>query len=135
MIALETGALDESYQRGRARARLSLTRRRSAPTRSPSSSSVHLAQGDAQRAKAVALEAGSLADALGAMEQGESCVRLAVAEALRAAGDVEGAKRAVLAARARLAERGAIMSRPIRESFFRRVPENARTFARRRLGV
>jgi tetratricopeptide (TPR) repeat protein len=90
---------------------------------------VNLAQGRIEEARAVAMEAGELANALGAMEQGESYVRLAVAEALRAAGDIEGAKQAVKVARARLVERGAIMSDPIRESFFQRVPENARTFA------
>jgi len=64
------------------------------------------------------------------MEQGEAYVRLAAAEALRAGGDVEGARSAAAIARARLVERGAIMTDPaLRESFFTRVPENARTFA------
>ncbi|HEX4516379.1 MAG TPA: tetratricopeptide repeat protein, partial [Polyangiaceae bacterium] len=129
MMALETGALDEA--RGEAEHALRLLA--DTPPLRPYALAVlvfvHLAQGNAQQAKAVALEASSLADALGAMEQGEAYVRLAVAEALRAAGDAEGAKRAVIAARARLVARGAIMSEPIRESFFRRVPENARTFA------
>jgi serine/threonine protein kinase/tetratricopeptide (TPR) repeat protein len=129
MMALETGALDVA--RGEAEHALRLLA--DTPPLRPYALAVlvfvHLARGNAQQAKVVALEASSLADALGAMEQGEAYVRLAVAEAMRAAGDVEGAKRAVIAARARLVERGAIMSEPIRESFFRRVPENARTFA------
>ena len=129
MMALETGARgDARAEAERAFALLADT----LPLRSYALAVlvfIHLAEGRVDDARAMALEAGKLVNELGAMEQGESYVRLAVAEALRAAGDIEGAKQAVKRARARLVERGAIMSEPIRESFFQRVPENARTFA------
>jgi len=129
MMAIDTGELDEA----RAQAETALALLADTPPLRPYALAVlvlvDLAQGRVQEAKAKALEAGGLADALGAMEQGESYVRLSVAEALRAAGDLEGAKAAARSARARLVERGAIMSDAIRESFFHRVPENARTFA------
>jgi tetratricopeptide (TPR) repeat protein len=127
--AIDTHALEEALtQTERALELLADT-----PPLRPYALAVHvfvdLARGRVAEAQATALEAGELADALGAMEQGESYVRLSVAEALRAAGDIDGAKKAVTKARGRLVERGAIMSESIRESFFRRVPENARTFA------
>jgi tetratricopeptide (TPR) repeat protein len=129
MMALETNALDEA----RAEVERALALLADTPPLRPYALAVlvfvNLAQKRIEEARAAALEAGELANALGAMEQGEAYVRLAVAEALRAAGDVEGAKQAITTARARLVERGAIMSEPIRESFFQRVPENARTFA------
>jgi serine/threonine protein kinase/tetratricopeptide (TPR) repeat protein len=129
MMSLETGALEEA----RAEAEHALELLADTPPLRPYALAVlvfvHLAQGRIEEARAMAIEAGELANALGAMEQGEAYVRLAVAEALRAAGDAEGAKQTISAARARLVERGAIMSEAIRESFFHRVPENARTFA------
>jgi len=129
MMALETGALDEA----RAETDRALVLLADTPPLRPYALAVlvfvHLARGDAAQARAVALEAAELAKALGAMEQGEAYVHLAVAEALRTAGDVDAATKAASEARARLVERGAIMSEPIRVSFFERVPENARTFA------
>ncbi len=137
LIALETGALDEAEAEvARALALLVET----PPVRAfglAVLAHVHLARGRVAEACATAAESSALLDELGAMEQGEAFVRLAAVEALRAGGDLEGARSAAAIARARLLERGAIMTDPaLRESFFTRVPENARTFElARELGV
>jgi tetratricopeptide (TPR) repeat protein len=91
-----------------------------------------LAQGRAAEALVCAREAFSQLETLGSLEEGESMVRLAYAEALAALG-AERSAAAASGARARLLERAARISDPAwREQFLRSVPENARTLA---LGV
>ncbi|MFT3772360.1 MAG: protein kinase [Minicystis sp.] len=87
-----------------------------------------LAQGRADEALARAGEAMSLLTSLGGIEEGESLIRLAHAEALEAAGQAEPARAAIAEARDRLLARAARISKPaLRESFLTHVPENART--------
>jgi tetratricopeptide (TPR) repeat protein len=87
-----------------------------------------LARGAGELAIGPATEAMGILDAVGSIEEGESLVRLAYAEALAATGDREGAHRALEAARARLLERASRISDPEqRRSFLQNVPENART--------
>jgi tetratricopeptide (TPR) repeat protein len=89
---------------------------------------VLLASGRAAEAAEVALEAMRLMDELGAIDAGESLVRLVHAEALAESGDQAGAKRAITAARERLLSRAArIRDRESRDSFLANVAENART--------
>jgi eukaryotic-like serine/threonine-protein kinase len=65
---------------------------------------------------------------LGGIEEGESLILLALAEALRARGDAHTARETIARARARLEERAARMVDPaIRRSFLEKVPEHART--------
>jgi serine/threonine protein kinase len=87
-----------------------------------------LGQGRVEEARALAAEAMGVLDSLGGIEEGESLIRLAHAEALWASGDLAQARAAVMHARDRLLERAARISRPeLRKSFLERVPENART--------
>ena len=68
-------------------------------------------------------------DALGGIEEGESYVRLTLAETLEALGDHAGACDAIAAARVRLLERAANIRDPAwKTSFLEEVRENARTF-------
>jgi predicted Ser/Thr protein kinase/tetratricopeptide (TPR) repeat protein len=81
-----------------------------------------------RRAEAPAREAMDVLDALGGVEEGESYVRLAFAEALEAAGDREAAREAIATARVRIMERAAMIHDPLwKESFLQLVRENART--------
>jgi tetratricopeptide (TPR) repeat protein len=93
-----------------------------------------LQQGRAPEALAAAEEAFAVLEASGgALEEGESLVRLVHAEALAAAGRRAEALAALAAAKARLLERADAIRDPAwRESFLANVPENARTLA---LGV
>ena len=71
-----------------------------------------------------------LVEALGNIDDGDAFVRLVFAEIALAHGDREVARRAIFAARDRLVDRAAKISAPAwRNSFLRRVPENARTLA------
>ena len=91
---------------------------------------VLLARGRAAEAVAVFEEAMALPGTLGRMGGVEGRLRLAHAEALDASGRGAEARSAVAAARDRLvALAGKIDDAAWRESFLRRVPENARTFA------
>ena len=82
-------------------------------------------------ALARAREADAILVSLGGIEEGESLIRLALAEALAAAGFVDEARERTLAAARRLEERAAVMTDPeIRRCFLEDVPENARTRAR-----
>lgn len=68
-------------------------------------------------------------DGLGGIEAGESFVRLTYAEVLSASGDTVRAKRAIVAARARILARAELISSvDWRRSFLERVDENVRTF-------
>lgn len=79
-------------------------------------------------AAALASEAVALLDGLGGVEEGESFIRLTLAEVLDASGEHARAKEAIHAARVRIFERAALMSDAAwKERFVSRVAENART--------
>jgi hypothetical protein len=87
---------------------------------------VQLARGTAHSALETAREA--VMAALGGIEEGESAVLLAHAEALWAVGERVGAATAIAGARARLLERARRITDPGRRArFLGRVAENART--------
>jgi hypothetical protein len=91
---------------------------------------VLLAAGRAGDALAASGEAFGLLEVLGGIDDGESFVRLTHAEALAAAGDPGGGRRALADARARLQARAERLSDAAsRQSFLEQVPENARTLA------
>ena len=90
---------------------------------------VHLARRDVAAALPLAERAAQRLDVLGAIDTGEALVRLTLVEALDAAGDPRFAE-ALRAAKARLLERASrIDDDALRETFLRRVPDNARTLA------
>ena len=69
-----------------------------------------------------------LLNELGTMPEGEAAVLLAYAEALRATGDVTGARSTIRDARARLNARAEkITGEDLRKSFLEKVPAHART--------
>jgi len=89
-----------------------------------------LVQGRTREALIAAREAHELFDALGGVEEGESQIRLMIAETLHATGDREGARTAIRRARERLLARAAkITDGEWRTSFLENLPENARTLA------
>jgi serine/threonine protein kinase/tetratricopeptide (TPR) repeat protein len=89
---------------------------------------VLLRRGSVEPALEAARAAMEQLRALGGIEEGESVVRLAHAETLEAAQDKSAAKIALSEAVCRLRERAAKIEDPrLRESFLRRIPENART--------
>jgi tetratricopeptide (TPR) repeat protein len=91
---------------------------------------IALARGRTDEALARAREAMGVLESLGGLEEGEALVRLVHAEALHASGDLPGACRAVLAARAQVLTRAAKLVDPlVRASFLGAVAENARTLA------
>jgi tetratricopeptide (TPR) repeat protein len=91
---------------------------------------IELARGHVTQAMSAANEAMETLKSLGKLDAGESVVRLAYVEALRASGADERANEMLTEATQRLFERAAKISDPIqRESFLRRVPEQARTLA------
>jgi tetratricopeptide (TPR) repeat protein len=94
-------------------------------------SRAHLAAGRPAEALADAEQAmAGLAEAGGAMEEGETLVRLAHAEALLASGRPAEARAALAAARTEIEARAArITGDALRASFLSRVPENARALA------
>jgi hypothetical protein len=80
---------------------------------------------------AAGVEAMRLLEAVGGVGEGEALIRITYAEAHHYRGDVEGAKRAIAAARERLLARAAQISTPSwRNSFLREVFEHARTLMR-----
>jgi tetratricopeptide (TPR) repeat protein len=84
--------------------------------------------GQPRPALSAAREAVKLVQQIGGVEEGESGIRLAYAEALWAVGQKRRAKKAIEAARDRLLERAERITHPAwRASFLERVPENART--------
>ncbi len=89
-----------------------------------------LKQGRSHEALIAAREAHDLFEALGGVEEGESQIRLVIAEALDATGDRAAAITAIRRARDRLLERAAkITDAAWRTSFLENLPENARTLA------
>ncbi|WP_437644157.1 protein kinase domain-containing protein [Sorangium sp. So ce362] len=98
---------------------------------------VLLGRGHVDEAVRTAAEASAMLESFGAIEEGESLVRLAFAEALAAHGRREEAAIAIASARAALLARAEKLSDPTwRERFLRDVPDNARTIelARQWLG-
>ncbi|HEX5059885.1 MAG TPA: AAA family ATPase, partial [Kofleriaceae bacterium] len=92
--------------------------------------SMLLKQGRHHEALIAAREAHDLLEMLGGVEEGESQIRLMVAEALRASGDAEGAREAIRRARERVLARATkITDAEWRTSFLTNLPENARTLA------
>lgn len=89
-----------------------------------------LGKGDHERAHAVASEAMSLLERLGGLDEGESLVRLMLAETLLAMGDRAAACQVIMRARNRLLEASARITDPtLQASFLERVPDNARILA------
>ena len=89
---------------------------------------IHLTSASPRTAEGPAREAMDILDGLGGVEEGESYVRLAFAEALEASGDREAAREAIATARVRILERAAMIHDPQwKESFLHLVRENERT--------
>jgi ATP/maltotriose-dependent transcriptional regulator MalT len=87
-----------------------------------------LAQGRVKEALQHARMANELLASIGHVEEYESLVRLILAEALAASGDIAQARAALRAAHERLQARAAQIANPDwRESFLTRLPDNART--------
>jgi eukaryotic-like serine/threonine-protein kinase len=110
-----------------------------ASTPNPPAVSAHLAatrarlrltQGDVQGGLEAALEAMAILEPLGAIEEGESGLRLVVAQAHARAGNVEQARAAIASAERRLLERAEKIADPRRrEAFLESVEENRETRA------
>ncbi|WP_437762847.1 protein kinase [Sorangium sp. So ce281] len=89
-----------------------------------------LAQGRPEEALPAAREAFVQLEEAGSLEEGESLVRLAYAEALAAAGAAREAAEALAVARQHLLDRAAkISDASFRERFLTCVPDNAKTLA------
>src|SRR5262249_26486977 len=87
-----------------------------------------LGQGRAGEALVAASEAFTLLSFLGTIEEGESLVRLAYAEALAANGEEASFRQAIASAREQLLTRAArISDLTWRERFLNSVPDNAQT--------
>ncbi|MBL8613409.1 MAG: protein kinase [Myxococcales bacterium] len=92
-------------------------------------------QGRAEEAVAVAREAETVMAPLRGLPLGEAHVRLALVDALRSAGDTEGAREAAARAVTRIEERAAAIDAPERGAFLA-LAEHAATYAAaRELGV
>jgi ATP/maltotriose-dependent transcriptional regulator MalT len=89
-----------------------------------------LLQGRAAEARAAAEEALRLLEQ-GGVEEGEALVRLVLAEAIHATGDIAAARAALAAAKRRLLDRAAMIQNAadagVRRRFLENVPEHART--------
>ncbi len=85
-----------------------------------------LARGHAAEALTASTSAADVLAQLGAVEDFEALIGIAHAEALDANGDLEGAKRAIAAARRRVLARAARLREPTRTRFLEAVPDNAR---------
>ncbi len=91
-------------------------------------SQILVALGRTAEAVTEAREAAATVDELGGIEEFETLVRLALAEALSAAGDRDGAAAAIARATARIEERAAAIGDPALRARFRTdVEENRRT--------
>ncbi|WP_437777356.1 protein kinase domain-containing protein [Sorangium sp. So ce1097] len=87
-----------------------------------------LGLGRAGEALAAAGEALAALESLGGLEEGESMIRLVVAEAFAAVGDARRAAAAIASARDKLLARAASVGDPEwRRRFLSHVPDNART--------
>jgi len=86
--------------------------------------------GRAAEAVPLAREAVKILDKLGRIDEGEIYIRLMIVEALLAAGHSEPARIALVSAHAALEGRAErILDPALREAFFTKVPEHARTLA------
>jgi eukaryotic-like serine/threonine-protein kinase len=91
-------------------------------------------QGRREEAFEAASRAMRALESIGAVETGESLVRLEHAHALATAGAAERARAALAAARARVIERARTIADPeLRRCFLEAVPENAETLAMARV--
>lgn len=89
---------------------------------------VRVLEGRAPEALVLAEEAFALYEALGGIDEGESVLRLALAEAQEALGRHDEAKQTLAEARRRLLERAdRIVDPELRAMFLERVPENRAT--------
>ncbi len=82
-----------------------------------------------EEALETAEQASRVLDLLGGVDEGESCIRLAHARALSAAGLTDDARAAARAARTRLLSRAERIGEHLRPTFLGAVPENAETLA------
>jgi eukaryotic-like serine/threonine-protein kinase len=128
LILADAGIPDEAERE----ARLAIESASAAPLLRPKAlaalASIELAGGRVDAALAAAREAHEALEGSATIEEGESLVRLAYAEALHAAGHMAAAKDAIAVARERLLARATnIGDVEHGESFLTRVPENART--------
>ncbi|WP_437605644.1 protein kinase [Sorangium sp. So ce834] len=127
-VALAAGDLETAEREARAAVALSPA----VPTLGVQASAVLarvlLERGRVDEAVGTAAEASDMLASFGAIEEGESLVRLTIAEALSAHGRREEAAAAIAAARAALLARAEKLRDPTwRERFLRDVPDNART--------
>jgi len=100
------------------------------------SAHVALARGNKDDALEAAREADRLLQEVGVLDEGESLVRLVLAEALHENGLQDEADKAIEVALDRLEQRAAKIEDPgRRESFLSRVPENARTIEHARAWI
>ena len=91
---------------------------------------VRVLEGRAEEALRLAEEALRLLEELGGIDEGESVLRLALAEAQRALGRHDAAAATLAEARRRLFERADRIVDPIlRQTFLENVPENRATLA------
>ncbi len=92
---------------------------------------VRFDRGDARGSFEAASEARRIFEGLGGTVEGEALIRVAWAQALYATGQVDLARRAILAARERLLRRAAKIQNPEwRKSFLERIREHLRILAR-----
>src|SRR5262249_28237721 len=88
-----------------------------------------LLQGRPDEAREAAEEAARLLEQ-GGVEESEALIRLVLAEAIHATGDIEAAHVALAAGKRRLLDRAAKIEDPaVRRRFLENVPEHARTIA------
>jgi tetratricopeptide (TPR) repeat protein len=129
-IALLSADLETAEREARAAAEALRAARPLRPLAVAVLARVLLAGGRSAEARPLAYEAFSELEALGAMEEGESLVRLVHAEALMSAGDGRAFASAIGVASDRLLARAARISDPgWRRRFLADVPENARTLS------
>jgi serine/threonine protein kinase/tetratricopeptide (TPR) repeat protein len=89
-----------------------------------------LRRGRSQEALATALASHEIMDAIGAVEEGESLIRLTLVECLRASGDTTSAAEAARRAKTRLVARAEQIKDPEwRRMFLEHIPEHIRTLA------
>jgi hypothetical protein len=90
---------------------------------------VLLARGRVDESLDVSGRARELLERLGSIEEGDATVRLARAEALRAAGREDDARAAIAAARANILGRGARIADETFRAGFLALPDHARALA------
>jgi tetratricopeptide (TPR) repeat protein len=89
-----------------------------------------LAGGRSAEALEAATQAHALLEELGSIDDGESRIRLTLAEARYAAKDIEGAKEAAKSARERLLARAALFQDgTLRQRFLHKIADHSRTLA------